>query len=109
MAKEQTMTVQQAIDYINDEYGDYYGLTARTFLSFFREFCRTDVKYCATFEEKKQQQPERGTWVLERMEHHRRQVQAELALRESLEEEDGATDPDKLRNIILNAKTNPNK
>ena len=86
------------------EYGDYYGLTARTFLSFFREFMRTDVKYCATFEEKKRSEPERGTWVLQRMEHHRQQVQAELALRESLEEEQSApVDEKKLRATIINA------
>jgi len=86
------------------EYGEYYGLTARTFLSFFREFLRTDVKYSATFEEKKRQQPERGTWVLQRMEHHRQQVQAELALRESLEEDGTAlADSDGIRATILNA------
>ena len=92
------------------EYGEYYGLTVRTFLSFFREFCRTDVKYSATFEEKKRQQPERGSWVLERMEYHRKQVQAELALRESLEEdEDGPVDTDKIRKTVLNAALTHNK
>lgn len=85
------------------EYGEYYGLTARTFLSFFREFNRTDVKYCATFEEKKRQQPERGAWVLERMEYHRKQVQAEREIREYLEEEDGPVDADKIRKTVLNA------
>lgn len=90
------------------EYGEYYGLTARTFLSFFREFCRTDVKYMATFEEKKRNEPDRGSWVLERMEHHRKQVQAELALRESLEEdEDGPIDTEKIRQTILNASKTP--
>lgn len=59
------------------EYGEYYGLTPRTFIGFFREFLKTDVKYWATSEEKKLKEPERGTWVLERMEHHRRQVQKE--------------------------------
>ena len=92
------------------EYGEYFGLTARTFLSFFREFCRTDVKYSATFEEKKRQQPDRGTWVLERMEYHRQQVQAELALRESLEEdEDGPIDTEKIRQTVLNAHKSINK
>jgi len=85
------------------EYGDYYGLTARTFLSFFREFMRTDVKYCATFEEKKRLEPERGTWVLQRMEYQRQQVQAEYELRESLEEESSPVDKDKIRETILNA------
>ena len=85
------------------EYGDYYGLTARTFLSFFREFMRTDVKYCATFEEKKRLEPERGTWVLQRMEYQRQQVQAEYELRESLEEESSPVDKDKIQETILNA------
>ncbi len=57
------------------EYGEYYGLTARTFMGFFREFFRTDIKFCVEQEEKKAAQPERGTWVLERMEHHRREVE----------------------------------
>ena len=91
------------------EYGEYYGLTARTFLSFFREFCRTDVKYCATFEERKRQQPDRGSWVLERMEYHRRQVQAEQALRESLEEEDSPIDIEQIRQTVLNSSKPNNK
>ena len=57
------------------EYGEYYGLTARTFMGFFREFFRTDIKFCVEKEEEKARQPERGTWVLERMEHHRQQVE----------------------------------
>lgn len=86
------------------EYGEYYGLTVRTFLSFLREFTRTDVKYMATFEEKKRNQPDRGSWVLERMEYHRKQVQAELALRESLEEDaDSPVDKEKIRNTVLNS------
>ena len=91
------------------EYGEYYGLTARTFLSFFREFCRTDVKYCATFEERKRQQPDRGSWVLERMEYHRRQVQAEQAIRESLEEEDSPIDIEQIRQTVLNSSKPNNK
>ena len=92
------------------EYGEYYGLTARTFLSFFREFCRTDVKYSATFEERKRQQPDRGSWVLERMEYHRQQVQAELALRESLEEEDDSPiDIERIRQTVLNSSKTNNK
>ena len=89
------------------EYGEYYGLTARTFLGFFREFCRTDIKYYATMTEKKAQEPERGTWVLERMEHHRRQVEAERALLEAAEEEDKPLDRDALAQTVINAsKTN---
>ena len=57
------------------EYGEYYGLTARTFIGFFREFFKTDIKFCVEQEEKKAAQPERGTWVLERMEYHRQQVE----------------------------------
>ena len=89
------------------EYGEYFGLTARTFLSFFREFLRTDVKYATTFAEKKAQEPERGTWVLERMEHHRRQVQAEWELREAAEEEEAsAPDIEKLKKTIIDASHN---
>ncbi len=69
------------------EYGEFYGLTARTFMGFFREFTRTDVKYNATFQERKALEPPRGSWVLERMEHHRQQVEAERALREADEDE----------------------
>lgn len=65
------------------EYGEYYGLTPRTVMGFFREFLKTDVKYCATAEEKKAAQPERGSWVLERMEHHRQQVEREWREKEN--------------------------
>lgn len=90
------------------EYGEFYGLTARTFMGFFREFTRTDIKYYATMTEKKAQEPDRGSWVLERMEHHRRQVQAELALREAAED-DSPVDRDALTKTILNASKNPSK
>lgn len=59
------------------EYGEYYGLTPRTVMGFFREYLKTDVKYCTTAEEKKAAQPERGSWVLARMEYHRQQVEKE--------------------------------
>jgi len=72
------------------EYGEYYGLTPRTFLSFFREFLKTDVKFSATWEEKKQKEPERGTWVLQRMEHHRQEVQKEWEMTEARDEADAA-------------------
>ena len=89
------------------EYGDFYGLTARTFLTFFREFCRTDIKYYATMTEKKAAEPDRGSWVLERMEHHRRQVEAERALLEAAEEEDEKPiDRAALAQTIINASKN---
>lgn len=72
------------------EYGEYYGLTPRTFLSFFREFLKTDVKFSATWEEKKLREPERGTWVLQRMEHHRKEVQKEWEKTEARDEADAA-------------------
>ena len=72
------------------EYGEYYGLTPRTFIGFFREFLKTDVKYWATSEEKKLAQPERGTWVLERMDHHRQQVQKEWDESETRDDADEA-------------------
>ena len=70
------------------EYGEYYGLTPRTFMGFFREFFKTDIKYCVTQEERKAEQPARGDWVLERMEHHRRQVEQERADEELKEDVD---------------------
>lgn len=85
------------------EYGEYYGLTARTFLGFLREFTRTDIKYYATMTEKKAAEPQRGSWVLERMEHHRRQVEAERALLEDTEEEEKPVDRDAITKTILNA------
>lgn len=72
------------------EYGEYYGLTPRTFMGFFREFFKTDIKYCVTQEERKAAQPARGDWVLERMEHHRRQVEQERAEQELQEEVDAS-------------------
>lgn len=72
------------------EYGEYYGLTPRTFIGFFREFFKTDVKYCATQDEKKAAEPERGTWVLERMEHHRQLVKKQREETETREEADEA-------------------
>ena len=68
------------------EYGDYFGLTARTFLGFFREFFKTDIKFCVEQEEKKEKEPERGTWVLERMAYHRQKVQAEWDAQQAQEE-----------------------
>lgn len=85
------------------EYGEYYGLTARAFLGFLREFTRTDIKYYATMTEKKAQEPERGSWVLERMEHHRRQVEAERALLEATEDEEKPLDRDALAQTVINA------
>lgn len=70
------------------EYGEYYGLTPRTFMGFFREFFKTDIKYCVTQEEKKATQPERGSWALERIEYHRRQVEQERADEELKEDVD---------------------
>ena len=90
------------------EYGDFYGLTARAFMGFFREFLKTDVKYCATQEERKALQPARGSWVLERMEHHRRQVEAERALREAADDET-TVDTEAIKKTILNANYNPSK
>lgn len=66
------------------EYGEFYGLNARTFLGFLREFLRTDLKEWATHEERKAiAPPDRGSWVLERMEHHRQQVERERREREN--------------------------
>ena len=66
------------------EYGEFYGLNARTFLGFLREFLRTDLKEWATHEERKAiAPPDRGSWVLERMEHHRQQVEREWREREN--------------------------
>ena len=66
------------------EYGEFYGLNARTFLGFLREFLRTDLKEWATHEERKAiATPDRGSWVLERMEHHRQQVEREWREREN--------------------------
>lgn len=70
------------------EYGDYYGLTAKTFAGFCREFLKTDVKYTATHEERKAAEPDRGSWVLERMEYQRRQVQAQWDAQQEQEELD---------------------
>jgi len=66
------------------EYGEFYGLTARAFLGFLREFHKTDLKDWATREERKAiAPPERGSWVIERMEHHRQQVERERREREN--------------------------
>lgn len=66
------------------EYGEFYGLNARTFLGFLREFLRTDLKEWATHEERKAiAPPDRGSWVIERMEHHRQQVERERREREN--------------------------
>ena len=60
------------------EYGEFYGLTARAFLGFLREFLRTDLKEWAAHEERKAlAPPEKGAWVLARMEHNRQQVEKE--------------------------------
>lgn len=72
------------------EYGEYYGLTPRAFMGFFREFLKTDIKYWATTEERKQLAPPKGGWVLERMEHHRKQVQKEWEASQAQEEADTA-------------------
>lgn len=72
------------------EYGEYYGLTPRTFMGFLREFFKTDIKYCVTQEEKKAKEPERGTWVLERMEHHRKEVERQRQEEELRDEVDTA-------------------
>ena len=72
------------------EYGEYYGLTPRTFMGFFREFFKTDIKYCVTQEEKKAAQPVRGDWVLQRMEHHRLQVEREREDEELRDEVDAS-------------------
>ena len=66
------------------EYGEFYGLTARAYLGFLREFLRTDLKEWAAHEERKAlAPPEKGAWVLERMEHHRQQVEREWREREN--------------------------
>lgn len=60
------------------EYGEFYGLNARTFLGFLREFLRTDLKEWAAHEERKAlAPPEKGSWVLARIEYHRQQVERE--------------------------------
>lgn len=60
------------------EYGEFYGLTARAFLGFLREFLRTDLKEWAAHEERKAlAPPEKGAWVLARMEYQRQQVEQE--------------------------------
>lgn len=70
------------------EYGDYYGLTARTFAGFCREFLNTAVKQAATMAERKAAEPVRGSWVLERMEYQRQQVERERREREEQDELD---------------------
>lgn len=66
------------------EYGEFYGLTARAFLGFLREFLRTDLKEWAAHEERKAlAPPEKGAWVLARMEHHRQQVERERREKEN--------------------------
>lgn len=71
------------------EYGEFYGLTARAFLVFLREFLKTDIKEWATHEERKAiAPPERGTWALQRMEHNRKQVQAEWDAQQERDELD---------------------
>lgn len=71
------------------EYGEVYALTARAFLGFLREFLKTDVKDWATHEERKAiAPPDRGSWVLQRMEHHRQQVEREWNERQEEDELD---------------------
>lgn len=71
------------------EYGEVYALTARAFLGFLREFLKTDVKDWATHEERKAiAPPDRGSWVLQRMEHHRQQVEREWNERQDEDELD---------------------
>lgn len=70
------------------EYGEYYGLTPKTFMGFFREYLKTDLKYWATEEEKKIPIGPDGSWILERIEHHRQQVQKEWEERDTQEELD---------------------
>ena len=72
------------------EYGEYYGLTARTFMGFFREFFKTDIKFCVEQEEKKAAQPARGDWVLARMEHHRQEVERQRRDEDMRDEADAA-------------------
>ena len=86
------------------EYGDFYGLTARTFMGFFREFTRTDVKFNATFQERKALEPPRGSWVLQRMEYQRQQVEAERALREAADE-DTPVDRAAITRTIMDAQS----
>ena len=90
------------------EYGEYYGLTPRTFMGFFREFFKTDIKYCVTQEEKKAKEPVRGTWVLERIEYHRKQVEQERADEELQEETDANLEQWK-KNIKSILKTQNNE
>jgi len=90
------------------EYGDYYGLTARTFAGFCREFLKTAVKQSATAEERKAAEPVRGSWVLERMEYHRRQVQAEYDAREEQDELDARLEGWKKQIQLLNDKQQQN-
>lgn len=72
------------------EYGEYYGLTPRTFMQFFRGFFKTDIKYCVTQEEKRAAHPVGGDWVLQRMEHHRLQVERQREEEEMQEDVDAA-------------------
>ena len=58
------------------DYGEYFGLTPKTFMGFFRAFLKTPVKEAATLSENARTVPT-GDWVLARMEYHRKQVQAE--------------------------------
>ena len=90
------------------EYGEYYGLAPRTFMGFFREFFKTDIKYCVTQEERKAAQPARGDWVLQRMEHHRRQVEQERADEELREDVDANLEQWK-KNIKSTLKTQNNE
>ena len=90
------------------EYGEYYGLTARTFMGFFREYFKTDLKFCVTQEEKKAAEPVRGSWVLERMEYHRKQVEQQREDQELRDETDAALESWK-QNITQIIKTQSNE
>jgi hypothetical protein len=87
------------------EYGEFYGLTARAFLGFLREFLRTDLKDWTTREERKTAAPDTGSWVIARMEHHRQQVLLERAEREERDELDERLEGWKKNIEIINSQT----
>lgn len=70
------------------DYGEYFGLTPKTFMGFFRAFLKNPVKEAATQTEN---QPKiSGDWVLARMEYHRQQVAKEYEAQLAAEEAEAA-------------------
>ena len=71
------------------DYGEYFGLTPKTFMGFFRAFLGTEVKDAASRAEYAAAHPApNGDWVLARMEYQRQKVKAEYDARLAAEEAD---------------------